>query len=234
MRPPRIFYVIAATALAVALLAVAAALGGVQEEVVEPFQEVRVAGGLGSGTVVKVADEVLVLTAAHVVEGAQNDGGPVHIRRERGHTTTLISCDIVRYSPPEESGGDDLALLKPADPAGLVPAALGLGEKLPAGRDVWYIGSPDGLHGSLERSIVNKPEHRFPKTGKQTFFLVNGSGYYGSSGGGVYVRNDEGKLVLVGVVTRAATGGPKTPLGCERPETVRKFLDGYAKRKDKK
>jgi S1-C subfamily serine protease len=99
-------------------------------------QKWRVAG---SGTVFKTDKGTYILTAGHVVSRAIRyvekppqpgeehkdtkvaafDDVMVIIERERDGVVTgelRLRCKILKYSPVEEGGGDDLAVLQPYEP----------------------------------------------------------------------------------------------------------------------
>lgn len=221
----------------------------IEAEVVSPYVEVQCRwSGRGAGTVIKVGDEVLVLTAAHVVEGfdrlegeesyidAKGDKHAKRIKNIRvpdiikklGDREDRRAAEVVWYSAPEEEGGDDLALLKPTDDEGLKTARLLLTNDLKTGEDVWYIGTPAGEHGRLEKSIVSI---RNRKVLGKPWTSTNGCGYFGNSGGGLYVARD-GHYALAGVVCRMVqSGNPKTAILAKTPGEVKAFLDSYTRHK---
>lgn len=227
--------------------------GTVATDVVSPYVEIRTDDGLGSGTCIKVGDETLILTAGHVVKSLYNqthdyrdaDGKPVVIPREKplqatlyreeGDSTLTTKADVVWYSAPDDEGGHDLALLRPVCLQGLTPAALGLDEKLEVGEDCWYCGSPDGVSSMLERSILNNLKKDLGFPGGRRFLVVNGLGWYGNSGGGVFIRVDQADsdpvYKLVGVVVMIDSNNPKSAVFCEPPSVVKDFLADYQKSK---
>jgi putative serine protease PepD len=100
-------------------------------------------GGAGSGFI--ISEDGLILTNAHVIEGA---GGNISIRYNDGTTS---SASLVGAST-----ADDLALLQ-ADRAGLTPAALGSSANLLVGDPVVAIGNALNLGGdpSVTSGIVS-------------------------------------------------------------------------------
>jgi hypothetical protein len=168
----------------------------------------------GAGTVLRVRGELHILTAAHVV------CGPKDLAPEIGeirHYSTEADPDeprearVVAYSAPEDAAGpkgDDLALLKPINPAGLSPARIAPKPfRLERGEDMWYIGSPAGEIAHLERSIYSRDRTWAGKT----FYITNGCAYFGNSGGGCYVKRGD-TYFLVGVLTRRLkTEWPTSP-----------------------
>lgn len=218
----------------------------IEAEIVSPYVEVQL-HGTGAGTVIEIDGEVLVLTAAHVVEGYSSEtkkpytdenGKPADettqnidiptIRKKAGNDEMKGEAPVVWYSAPEESGGDDLALLKPKSPAGLKAARLLLTDNLRWGETTYYIGTPAGMHSRLERSIVSL---RHARLLDRTWTATNGCGWYGNSGGGLYVERD-GHYVLAGVVTRKeVSNNPQNMIYAKLPTDIEKFLASYRKHK---
>lgn len=237
-----------AAILALALIACAAIAGPIKDQIILPYVEIRSDKGTGSGTVIKVGDETLVLTAGHVVSDnvgslsksvwnvigkvivADDPPRPVKLYKDFGGKESLTEADIVFYSPPEEEGGHDLALLKPRNCTGLTPARVAQAGILKdmEGEDCWYIGTPMGLHQSLEKSIISIVGRKWDKN---LYTVVNGCGTFGNSGGGLFIRtwnaDSAEKYLLCGVVCRTANTSPKHPLMCQTPETIQEFLTHY-------
>lgn len=234
--------------VAIALLGGHASAGTIQQDIVEPYVEINAGNSFGSGTVIAVGGQVVVLTAAHVVKSAVNEtrsrwldaAGQAHecVERKYQPVTLVKKCsrcrrewqaEIVLYSPPEEQGGHDLALLKPLDATGLKAARFEAATEVEIGADCWYIGTPRGLHASLEKTIVNKLDHVEEHLPGQRYYVVNGHGTYGNSGGGVFVKVGDNHR-LIGVVCRIAgwpDAGPKHCLACQRLDTLAAFLALY-------
>jgi len=233
--------------------------GTVYTDVVSPAVEVRCSDCLGSGTVIKVpgTEEILILTAGHVVEESMKghdetrldgDGNPhvEHIKKpspvkiftKHGHTESVVPAEVVWYSSPDDQGGHDLALLKPDKVDGLNPAVLGLDEELTVGEEVWYCGSPAGLTGQLEKSIINSLDQDLDFSDRM-FLTVNGLGWHGSSGSGIFVKRTDmigcGKsqdgYKLVGVLVMGDDETPKSPCFCEPQQVIKDFLESYTRSK---
>ncbi len=97
--------------------------------------------GLGSG--VLIDRDGLILTNAHVVADAQ----VVHVRTPEGDD---IAARVVGADPDT-----DLALVRIADAAGLVPAPLGDSDAAKVGDWVLAIGNPLGLHHTVTAGIIS-------------------------------------------------------------------------------
>lgn len=180
---------------------------GLRSEVLAPSVTVESNGGTGAGTIVSVRGFVYVLTCSHVVP-------------ESGFATCTL-CDGRKFEGMviDRSDKPDLALLIPltADRAKLLCAEVWSGAPPPEGTDVWTVGSPGGLRHSLDKTVVNQVH--------DGYIVVNGGVWFGSSGGGVFARQD-GKWRLTAVVARAAADPrsyPKTP--AEAEVGLRAFLE---------
>lgn len=116
-----------------------------------PWAQGQVREGLGSGVVIDSAG--LVLTNAHVVEGAQ----VVHLRTADGDDidTTVVGTDSVT----------DLALLRASDATGLRAAPLGDSDRLDVGEWVVAIGSPFGLHHTVTVGIISAKSRQLTDEG---------------------------------------------------------------------
>src|SRR5262245_42318663 len=154
--------------------------------VLDPYVEVRLHDrggdylGCGSGVVIELDGKVLVLTAAHVAEGGFLPPTlTLHKEGEECGVETTWQCDVESVSKTS-----DLALLKPRETTGLKAARYDGDTFVRRGETCWYCGTPRGLHASLEKSIVNRP---CAVVDDRHYLLVNGNGWYGNSGCGVYV-----------------------------------------------
>lgn len=225
----------------------------IRTDIVDPYVEVRTDKGTGAGTYIKVGDEILVLTADHVAEGCLEAGEdeeearttPARLIRysKSGKADRITLADVVYRGRKENKKGPDLALLRPRDVTAapryaVIPAKI----EVELGEDCWYIGTPAGVHARLERSIISgldaDPWHRFCGG---TTIRTNGCGWYGNSGGGLYVQREvDGVKVyrLVGVTVAGdppqgdLRANPKSQLAALDHEAITKFLAGYKKTKD--
>ena len=97
--------------------------------------------GLGSGVVVSQAGDIL--TSLHVVA----DATEVHVTFADGTRTT---GEVVATQPE-----NDIAVVRAALPAGVVPAVLGDPSSVHEGMDAYAMGSPFGLGGSMSVGVVS-------------------------------------------------------------------------------
>lgn len=225
----------------------------IERQIVLPHVEVRRNPDeyCGSGTCVQIDGESLVLTAAHVVADSlsttrhvriDENGREVveevrewqslHLYNRLGGVEWRRRARVAWYSAAEEEGGDDLALLKPDSDADWHHARLRFDRKVKVGEDAWTIGAGGSFHQNLDRTLI--ADVAFPCLDK-TFTAVQGSTWFGSSGGGLYVKEKDG-YALVGVVCRLwnPRGNPKAPALCQTPETIRRFVEAYRRHKAEK
>jgi S1-C subfamily serine protease len=143
---------------------------------------------LGSGVVVN--DKGEVLTALHVVRGANRI--------------------VLRFADSSESEADiateqpenDIAVLRPrVPPAQIVPAPLGNPGGLRIGDDAYVVGHPVGLYGSMSSGVISGLDRTF--TPRNSDYILEGliqidaAVNPGSSGGPLLNANGE----VVGIIT---------------------------------
>lgn len=99
--------------------------------------------GTSGGSGVILRSDGVILTNAHVVEGARQ----VAVKFSDGATAParILGADT----------GDDIAVIKAAGVSGLKPATLGDSGRLNVGDRVLAVGSPLGLDGSVTSGIVS-------------------------------------------------------------------------------
>ena len=146
------------------------------------------AGGLGSGVVVNDAGSVL--TALHVVA----DATAIRLTFADGSKSTAT---IASSNP-----ATDIAVLTPdAPPATLVPATLGNPGAMRIGSEVYVVGNPFGLYGSLSTGVVSGLDRSFQASGSDRVYKgliqVDAAINPGNSGGPLLDRNGR----VVGIVT---------------------------------
>jgi serine protease Do len=123
----------------------------------------RVRGGRrrsGTGSAVAISSDGFMLSAGHVVAGADG-GGVVTFPDGRELSVEVIGADPL----------SDLAVLRAAD-RDLVPATLGDAGSLRVGQLVVAIGSPHGLSGSVTAGVVSALGRSLPTRSRSARRLV--------------------------------------------------------------
>lgn len=152
------------------------------------------------GTVVKSDAETSttqILTAAHCI--LDDDDKPVKYTfikyGERVHRVEVIR--LKREA--------DVALLQVTDPIEqLLSATIAISTPLP-GDPLWIVGSGAGVEDILSHGTMSKP-NVVSRWSDVKVDIIDGSIFYGNSGGGVFNQNME----LIGVLIEV---GPQGPMG---------------------
>lgn len=144
--------------------------------------------GLGSGVIIDASG--LILTNAHVIEGAD----AIHYRTADGD-----DGDVVVIGRDRDS---DLALLRARMPAPLRPAPLGNSARVNVGDWVVAIGSPLGLHHTVTSGIISAKARGLDDSGIE-FLQTDAAINPGNSGGALF----DLKGALVGITTAIISGG---------------------------
>jgi hypothetical protein len=197
-------------------------LGTSVQVVAELSSEMGTYSVRGSGTVFKRNSRTFVLTAAHVIEELKQvieddedekgkrvfwrDAWVVLERVKDGRKTgeLRLLAKVVFATKSEEDGGDDVAVLEVYEgdlfPYSAVP--LPKGRSVWVGQECWHVGSLYGeFVNSVSRGIIAAVGRLLH--GK-TFYQTSTTAAPGSSGGGVFVVDDDGQLYWVGMLTRGA------------------------------
>lgn len=181
-------------------LDVAAVVAALQPSVVSIETEISIrrgrgiATGTGAGTGV-VIDDGVILTNAHVVEGATRV------------SVTGVDGVVRRASVAAVDVGADVAVVRLTDSSGLVPAKLGTGRKAMVGDDVVAIGNALALEGGMTvtRGIVSALD-RHIDTGTGTLSgLVQTDAAISSGNSGGPLVNADGEVI--GINTAVASSG---------------------------
>jgi serine protease Do len=183
-------------------LDVAAVLAAVERSVVSIETELSIrmgrrgiATGTGAGTGV-VIDDGVVLTNAHVVDGATE----VRVTGSDGvvHEATVVAADPAA----------DIAVVRVSDPTGLEPARLGSDESVAVGDDVVAIGNALALEGGLTvtRGIVSALD-RSIGTGTSTLSrLVQTDAAISSGNSGGALVNAAGEVIGINTAVASSAG----------------------------
>ncbi|MDO5970968.1 trypsin-like peptidase domain-containing protein [Flavivirga aquimarina] len=149
-------------------------------------QKLTTSGGLGSGVIIN--KEGFILTAAHVVESANE----VSVKLQSGATFT---ADVLSSSTVA-----DVALLKLRTvPISLKPATIGNSSTSKIGEQILIIGAPLGLEHSLSVGYISrKMKKNVISNGEMAGFLqTDASINQGNSGGPMFNMHGE----LIGIVS---------------------------------
>ncbi|WP_245413042.1 S1C family serine protease [Arthrobacter celericrescens] len=103
-------------------------------------------GGTGSGIIIDGQGHILTNTHVVTLDGATANAS-IEVRTHDGR---VLKASVVGTDPLS-----DLAVIKVADPSGLVPATLGDSSKINVGDTAVAIGSPLGLIGTVTDGIVS-------------------------------------------------------------------------------
>ena len=144
--------------------------------------------GIGSGVVVNT--DASVLTALHIIEGATE----VELSFVDG---TKTSATVVSVEPDS-----DIAVLAPDTLPGLiVPATIGNPSSMRVGDEVFAVGNPLGLVGSLSAGVVSGLDRQFRPSDReepiQGLIQFDAAVNPGNSGGPLVNRGGQ----VVGIVT---------------------------------
>ena len=157
-------------------------------------QQVTSSGGLGSGVI--ISKEGLILTAAHVVESANE----ISVKLQNG---IAFSADVI-----SSSKAADVALLKLRTiPTGLQPAVIGDSNTSKVGEQVLVIGAPRGLEHSLSVGYISrKVDKNMIANGEMAGFIqTDASINQGNSGGPMF--NVKGEVIGIVSFILTNSGG---------------------------
>ena len=147
--------------------------------------------GVGTGVVINASADVL--TAMHVVEGARQ----IQVSFADGSQTSAV----IIVAEPE----NDIAVLHPNQlPELIVPAVLGSADPLRVGDQVFAVGNPFGLTGSMSAGVVSGLDRSYalPDGERRLEGLIQFDAAVnpGNSGGPLLSRDGQ----VVGIVTALA------------------------------
>lgn len=149
-------------------------------------QQINASGGLGSGVIIN--KEGFIITAAHVVESANE----ISVKLQNG---VSFKADVL-----SSSTAADIALLKlRVVPTNLKPAKSGNSSYSKIGEQILVIGAPLGLEHSLSVGhISRKMTKNVISNGEMAGFIqTDASINHGNSGGPMFNMNGE----LIGIVS---------------------------------
>jgi serine protease Do len=147
---------------------------------------------VGSGFV--ISEDGLIVTNAHLVEGAAPDGVVVRFADRRELKARVLGADAV----------SDIALIK-VEARGLQHVRVGNASRLQPGEWVAAIGSPLGLERSVTAGIVSAVGRTLPEESYLPFIQTDVAINPGNSGGPLF--NTRGEVVGVNSVIYSVSGG---------------------------
>jgi putative serine protease PepD len=154
---------------------------------------VQIETGVGLGSGVIYDGDGLILTAAHVVEGA----GDVTVRLANG---TRLSGDVV--------GTDDrtdVAVVR-VEESGLTPASLAVGRDLRVGQTAIAIGSPFGLEGSVTAGIVSAIDRSVNVDGGYSVSMIQTDAPINPGNSGGALADGRGRVIGINDAIRSDSG----------------------------
>ncbi|MDY8134549.1 S1C family serine protease [Aquimarina sp. 2201CG5-10] len=149
-------------------------------------QQLTSSGGLGSGVI--ISEDGLILTAAHVVDFANE----VSVKLQNG---TSVKADVL-----SASSAADVALLKlRTAPTNLKPVKVGNSDTAKIGEQIIIIGAPLGLEHSLSVGHISRKMRKNMLTNGEMagFIQTDASINQGNSGGPMFNLKGE----LIGIVS---------------------------------
>jgi putative serine protease PepD len=172
---------------------VAEPIAAVADAVAPSVVQIETDTGLGSGVVYD--DQGHILTAAHVLDGANQ----VRVRTADG---TLVAAEVIGTNE-----ATDVAVIKIVAPEGLVPATLGVGAEVNVGQLAVAVGSPFGLEQTVTSGIVSAVDRPVETEGTSLVGMIqtDASINPGNSGGALADRN--GRIIGINDAIRTAGGG---------------------------
>jgi putative serine protease PepD len=154
--------------------------------------QLETSGGLGSGVIYDKTG--FILTAAHVVEGADQ----VTVRLADG---TKLSGRVVGTD-----SGTDIGVVK-VDRTNLQPAALALKVPLQVGQTAVAIGSPFGLEGSVTSGVVSAVNRSLPTQDGAVFEVLQTDAPINPGNSGGALADREGRVIGINDSIRSESGG---------------------------
>jgi S1-C subfamily serine protease len=168
---------------------------------IQPSLVLVVAGGadegdtedqcLGSG--VLISDRGEILTALHLVDGADT----VEVTFADG---TQSSAQVASTQPE-----NDIAVLQPEQlPETVVPAVMGNPHAVQVGDEVYAVGNPFGLYGSLSAGVISGFDREFQAEGTdqviEGLMQIDAAVNPGNSGGPLLNRDGQVIGIVIGVL----------------------------------
>lgn len=147
--------------------------------------------GLGSGVV--ISEQGQILTALHVVDGA----GDITVTFPDGYESKAQ----IAASQPD----NDIAVLQPDNlPEVIVPAVMGNPNRMSVGDEVYAVGNPYALYGSLSTGVISGLHRTFTAQGSDQSIAdvmqVDSAVNPGNSGGPLLNRAGQVVGIVIGLL----------------------------------
>ena len=156
-----------------------------------PDGQPHMVSGLGTGFVIE--SDGLIVTNAHVVDGA--DSVKVTLEDGRKFDATVIGTDP----------STDLALVRIAGVSDLPTVSFGDSDALQVGEDVVAIGNPFGLGNSVTSGIISALGRDIQSGPYDNFIQTDAAINKGNSGGPLF--STDGKVVGINTAILSPSGG---------------------------
>ncbi len=168
-------------------------VAAVADAVAPSVVQIETNAGLGSGIVYD--DQGHILTAAHVLDGADQ----LRVRLADG---TLVAAEIVGSNQ-----ATDVGVVKIDERDDLVPATLGVDAEVTVGQLAVAVGSPFGLEQTVTSGIVSAVDRPVETEGTSIVGMIqtDASINPGNSGGALADR--KGRIIGINDAIRTAGGG---------------------------
>jgi S1-C subfamily serine protease len=155
--------------------------------------------GMGAGSGVVVSEDGLILTCAHVVDGAR--GVRIDLAGGRVETATVVAVDAA----------SDLALLR-ASGGGYRPIRFASGDVPATGTPAFIVGNRDDRGPEIEPGRIGI--HRLVRTGVRPIeFWAEVEGRIGPGNSGGAVLSAQGELIGIPGLQVVMTGTPESTAG---------------------
>lgn len=154
----------------------------------------RAGNGIGTGVIID--DSADIITSLHVVQGSRD----IQVTFADGSKSSAFILD--------QNEQQDLAILRAFNtPESIVPATLGNPGAMNVGDDVFVVGNPYGLYGSLSAGVISGFDRSFRPAGTdlklEGLIQFDAAANPGNSGGPLLDRNGR----VIGIVTGVVNPG---------------------------
>jgi serine protease Do len=157
---------------------------------ISAIEETHIASSLGTGFFISANG--LILTAAHVVEGAEK----VFLR--------LANYQTIEAAVVGRDTKNDLAILRPLQTLNVSPVQIGSSRHLKIGDPLVSIGAPFGMAGSLTLGRVSGKDRRVSDVDEMPFLQSDVVVNPGNSGGPLF--DSSGRVVALTSRTLSSNG----------------------------